>query len=133
MYNHVLYLVYWLVNSSTLLVFSLVFVDGVVLGNHRFNSIESALYAGFWITVFLWAMWDFVYARGVKLESEASRDLVFWGVNSVAVWLVSRFSHVAGLGISSFLWAFILGAVITFIQRLIWKLFVEKKSKAVWD
>jgi len=132
LYNHVLYLVYWLVNSAALYLFSFVFTDGVILGNYRFNPIESALYAGFWVTVFLWAMWDFVYARGAKLGSEAGTDLIFWGINSVAVWLVSRFSHIAGFGISSFLWAFILGGVVTFIQRLTWKMFVEKKSKSIW-
>jgi hypothetical protein len=109
----------------------LVFQGGVVLGNYRFNVYESGLYAGFWITVILWAMWDFVYARGAKLDSEAGTDLIFFAINSIAVWLVARFSHIAGFGIASFLWAFIIGATITIIQRVIWRVFVRKKSKPV--
>jgi uncharacterized membrane protein YvlD (DUF360 family) len=130
LYNHRLYLLYWLVNSVTIYLFSFLFSGQIVLGNYKFTSIEAAIYAGFWITVFLWAMWDFVYARGVKMSSELSNIIFFWAINTVALWIVSRLSHILGFGMASFLWAFILGIIITLTQRLVWRTIVDRRSRS---
>lgn len=122
MYNHVLYLLYWLLNSLVIYLTGRLFPDFVVLGNWRFSQVESALYAGFWVTVFFWSMWDFLYVRGVAMSKLPGAFWVFYGMNVVSVWLVSRFSHIAGMGISSFLWAFIIAFMANLTQKAVFKM-----------
>lgn len=128
MYNHLLYFTYWLFNSIVLYVFGLVFPANIILGNWRFNPIESAIYAGFWVTFFLWVLWDFAIAKGVRFDSGAVILGYFWTANTFAFWIVSRFSQVAGFGITNYLWAFAIGLGAYIVQRIAWKLVVGNKS-----
>jgi hypothetical protein len=125
MYNHLLYFTYWLGNTLVLYIFSLVFPANVILGNYRFSPIESAIYAGFWVTFFVWVLWDFALAKGVKFDSMIVTLGYFWAANIFGYWLVSRFSQVAGFGISGYIWAFAIGLGAYFVQRLGWKLIVK--------
>jgi len=126
LYNHLLYFTYWLFNSAVLYVFGLLFPMNVILGNWRFNPIESAVYAGFWVTFFIWVLWDFTIAKGVRFESGAVTLGYFWVANAFAFWIVSRFSQVAGFGITNYLWAFAIGLGAYIVQRIAWKLVVGK-------
>jgi len=120
-YNHLLYLLYWILNTLVLYLFFRIFPSWVVLGNFRLLPVEAAVYAGFWLTFFVWTMWDFIFIRGVKLEPESLAFSYFFFVNALGVWLVSRFAHLTGLGIANFGWAFLVGAVADLIQRFAWR------------
>lgn len=109
-----------------LYVFGLIFPGAVVLGNWRFSPIESAVYAGFWVTFFVWILWDFALAKGVNFDTGLVTLGYFWSANVFAFWLVSRFSQYAGLGITNYLWAFAIGLVAYMVQRLAWKLVVGR-------
>ena len=126
MYEHLLFLLYWLLNSLTLYLLGLIFPSEVVLGNWRLVPFEAAIYAGFWLTFFVWSMWDFVLVHKVKLEPFSFRFLFFFFVNSLGIWLISRYSQYTGLGITSFGWAFFLGAVACLLQSAFWELFGKK-------
>ena len=125
MYNHILYFSYWVIDSIVLLVFNLLFPSSVVLGNWRFNSIESAIYAGFWVTFFIWTLWDFAIAKKLKFDSKLVTLGYFWIVTSFSYWLVSRFSQIAGFGIKNYLMAFLIAAVALFFQRIAWSFIVK--------
>lgn len=107
-------------------VFGLVFPANVVLGNWRFNPIESAIYSGFCVTFFVWVFWDYAIAKGIKLDGAMSKWGYFWLSNVLAFWLVSRFSQIAGFGISSFLWVMAVGLGAYVVQRMAWKLVVRR-------
>lgn len=126
MYNHLLYFLYWVINSLVLYLFSLLVPSYVILGNYRFGGIESAVYAGFWITFFVWAFWDFALAKGLKFESSVVTLGYFWLVNAFAFWIVSRFSQIAGFGVSNYLWTFTLGLVAYIFQRIAWRLVLKR-------
>lgn len=127
MYNHLLYLLYWILNSLVIYLISGLFPESVVLGNFKFNPVESAIYAGFWVTVIFWAMWDFIHVRGVVLSRTAGSLWVFFVMNFVSVWLVSRFSHIAGFGISSFVWALLIAFIANLVQRAIWRIVTARR------
>jgi hypothetical protein len=129
MYNHLLYFAYWLFNSLVLYVFGLLFPGNVVLGNWRFGPIEACIYAGFWVTFFIWVLWDFALAKGVKFDTGIVTLGYFWSANIFAFWIVSRFSEYAGLGITNYLWAFAIGLSAYAMQRLAWNL-IAGRSKA---
>lgn len=129
MYEHLLFLFYWLLNSLSIYFLATVFPESVVLGNFRLTPFEASIYSGFWLTFFVWTMWDFVLVHKVKLEPFSIRTIFFFFVNSLGVWLTSRYSQYTGLGITNFWWAFFLGAVAYLLQSISWKLF-GKKLKA---
>jgi hypothetical protein len=129
LYNHILYFTYWLFNSAVLYVFGLLFTGNVTLGNWRFSPVESAIYAGFWVTFFLWVLWDFALAKKVNFDTGAVTFGYFWAANIFAFWIVSRFSQVGGFGISNFLWAFAIGLAAYMLQRLAWRLVVGRAAR----
>lgn len=125
-YNHLLYFTYWIINSLIIYVFWALFPSQIVLGNWRFNPIESAIYAGFWVTFFVWVLWDFAMAKGLRFDTGTVTLGYFWSANIFAYWIVSRFSQITGFGITNFLWAFAIGLAAYIIQRLGWKFVVGK-------
>lgn len=128
MYNHLLYFSYWIVNSLVLYAFTFLAPSNVILGNWRFSSIESAIYAGFWVTFLIWVLWDFALAKGIKFDTGAVTLGYFWSANILAFWLVSRFSEYAGFGVTSYLWAITIALFAYMSQRLTWHLVVGKKG-----
>jgi len=122
MYEHILFLLYWLLNSLALYLLGLIFPSSVVLGNFRLLPIEASIYAGFWLTFFVWTMGDYVSIGKVTLEPFALRFIFFFFVNSLGIWIISRYANYAGLGIASFWWALLLGGVTDLLQSASWKL-----------
>lgn len=130
MYNHILYFSYWLVSFAVFYLVSLVFPQDFVLGNWKFSPVEAAIYSSFWLTVFIWIVWDFLLSRGVKLKDNLATWLYFWAVNAVGIWLVAKLSQILGLGIKSYLWAIGAAFFVNLAQRLAWQ-FVTKKNLGV--
>ncbi|OGM57401.1 hypothetical protein A3E46_02165 [Candidatus Woesebacteria bacterium RIFCSPHIGHO2_12_FULL_46_16] len=126
MYEHLLFLLYWFLNSLVLYLLGLLFPASVVLGTWRLTMVEAAIYAGFWLTFFVWTMWEYVLFRKVKLEPFTLRFIFFFVVNALGIWLVARYAAYTGLGIASFWWAFALGAVTNLLQAVAWKLLGDK-------
>jgi hypothetical protein len=128
-YNHLLYFSYWLTNFLVLYIFGRAFPLDVVLGNWRFGGVEAAAYGSFWVTFFVWVLWDFAMAKGVNLDSPIVNLGYFWSANFFAFWIVARFSQYAGVGITNYGWAMLLALGTYLAQRLAWKLIVKKKAK----
>jgi len=128
MYNHLLYFTYWIVNALIIYIFGLLAPGDVVLGNWRFGAIEASIYAGFWITFFVWLLWDFAISKGIKFDTGIVTLGYFWAVNIFAFWIVARFSQYAGLGIRSYIWAILMGFIAYAVQRLAWKFIIEKNA-----
>ena len=121
MHDHVLFLLYWLVNSILIYLFGLTFPSSVVLGSYRLIPFEASIYSGFWLTFFVWTMWDYMLFRKVVLEPDLLRSLFFFFVNSLGIWLISRYGEYTGLGITSLWWAFLIGGGAYLLQRISWK------------
>ncbi len=121
MYNHVLYFYFWLANSLVLLIFGWFFPADIVLGNWRFGMIEAAVYTGFWVTFWVWSFWDFALGRQIDLGRPLVNFIYFYPVNVFSFWLIARFANYSGLGISSFIMAFILGLAGYFLQQWVRK------------
>ena len=125
MYNHLLFLAYWFINSTVLFIArSLVPDNSIILGNWRFNSFESSIYAGFWLTFLIWVWWDFAIARKIKLDKTVITFGFFFLVNSISIWMVSRFSYMTGFGLTNYAWALAIGLTATLLQRVGWRLIV---------
>ncbi len=115
--NRLLYIFFW---PLLLFLAASIFTVDVVLGTYRFSVFEAAVYSGFWITFLAWVIWDFVKARGISLKNRVLAITVLWLANSAAVWIVARFAHLTGLGISSYRWSLLLGLVVALAQGTFW-------------
>lgn len=127
MYNHRLYFAYWIVNAAVLFLVSLVPETKVVLGNWRFSSLESAFYAGFWLTFLFWVWWDFTMARGWKSGNTFFTFVFFFGVNSFSVWAISLFRQFIGFQLQEYYWALAIGFIITILQGAVWNVIVRRR------
>ena len=126
MYNHWLYLTYWLVSAAVLLLASIMPEVKVALGNWRFNSIEASIYSGFWLTFLYWVWWDFAMHRGMNYDNKIISFLVYLVVNSAAVWIVSVFHYIFGFQLLDYSWALAIGFVLTIAQSVVWRIVVQR-------
>jgi hypothetical protein len=126
MNDHLLFFLYWFLDSLSIYLLGLVFPSSVVLGTYRLSFITASLFAGFWLTFFVWTMWEYVLVRKVKLEPFLLRFIFFFFVNFVGVWIVTRYSQYTGLGITSFWWALAIGAAANLLQSASWSLFGKR-------
>lgn len=127
MYNHFLFLSYWLVNASVLFFAGIIPGNNVVLGSWRFNSFEASAYAGFWLTFLVWLCWDFAMARQFKFDKKGITVGFFLIVNVVSVWAISRFYFVTGFELKNYVWALIIGLTATVFQRVAWRIVVTRQ------
>lgn len=127
MYNHILYLAFWVANSCVLFLFGVADLkENIVLGNWRFNSFESAIYAGFWLTFLYWVWWDFGMVRGIKLKNKFVILAYFLFVNFFSVWAVSLFHYIFGFRINNQYWILPIGILLTIVQLFVWKNVVKR-------
>jgi len=126
MYNHLLYLGYWLTNSIVLLLSTLVTGNSVILGGDRFNTLEASIYAGFWLTFLIWVWWDFAIARKFKLDKGVIIFGFFLFVNIFSLVAVSRFHFFTGFELINYFWVLAIALLATILQRVAWKLIVNR-------
>lgn len=125
MYNHLLYLLYWLVNAIVIFVLGWMFPHQIALGVNKFIPLEAAIYSGFWLTFFVWSMWDFAIVREVKLEA-APAFIYFLLVNFLGFWLISHYSGFTGMRVDGW-WLFVLAVTADIFQRFAWNAMVGRK------
>jgi len=126
MYNHYLYLAYWVANTAILYLFGWVFPESIVLGSYRFNSLEAAFYAAFWVTFFIWLFWDFALAKRVRFNVPVVTNSYFFIVNTLSFWLVSKLARITAFGIQRFYWAIAIAIVAVIFQHWVKQLVVGK-------
>jgi len=128
MYNHILYFAYWFVNAMVLLAAFYLVPDHVItLGSWRFSSIESSLYAGFWLTFLIWVFWDFAIAQKFDFSRKNVVVIFFLIVNFFSLWVISLFSHFTGFAITDYVWMMTLSVILTILQRITWSLVVTRR------
>ena len=129
MYNHIIYISYWLVNAVVFYFVYRIFPQHFVLGNWKFFPVEGAIYSSFWLTFFVWTVWDFLHARGIKASVGVAANFYFWLINAVGILIVARFSQFLGLSISGFIWAIICGGIANVVQRFVWGLVTRRSIR----
>lgn len=121
-----LFVLYWFLNFLTIYLLGALFPSSIVLGTFRLSPFEASIYAGFWLTFFVWTMWSYMLVRKVDLEPFSLRFLFFFFVNSLGVWLVARYAKYTGLGLTSFWLAFLLGIAANLLQSVSWNIFGKR-------
>ncbi|OGM10706.1 hypothetical protein A2Z22_05365 [Candidatus Woesebacteria bacterium RBG_16_34_12] len=129
MVHYSLYLSYWLVNSLILYLFNTLYPDDIVLGTYQISYITAIIFSGFWMTFFFWALWDFFKGFKLKIEKIFFALAFLSLLNSISVWSVARLANFTGLGVSSFMWAIIIGSIANFFHLFLWTDYTREKGK----
>ena len=129
MHNQLLYIVYWVVTGLLLYAVNYFFPQSVVLGNHKLNSFEAALYGSFWITFVSWAIVDIFHSRGLKQDNLLMFVATYFVADTAAIWMIARIPRLAGFGIINYQWVLITAAVLVVLQRIAWTFFGDKEKK----
>lgn len=128
MYNHLLYLGYWVVNTILIYIIGIFSADGVLkLGNDRLNGFEASIYTGFWLTFIVWIFWDCAIARNLKFSKKGLTYAFFFVVNFFSIWVVSRLSFITGFTLTNYILMLIIALVATLLQRIVWGFIVKRK------
>lgn len=122
MNDHIHFILLWLLNSISLYVLGAIFPSEITLGSLHLSYFEAAIYAGFWLTFFLWTLWEYLLVRKVGLEPFALRLFYFFFVNSLGIWIISQYGRFSGLGVASFGWVLILGGILDLLQGAFWNI-----------
>src|SRR3989344_6956353 len=117
----------WLANLLPIYFASAYYPMNYTLGNASISPFKAALFSGFLLTLAGRIAKDVLPKWGIKTNGRYKKFAVYWLVNSAAIWLISRFAFVTGIGISAYTWAIVLGFVGTLAQWLTRQIFKKLK------
>lgn len=126
--NSLLFWVFWFLEFVIIFTLNLLFPDMVVLGNSSFSGLSSALISSFWVTFVVCSLWEYMFVRNVNFDTQEFFYSYSLFINILGVWLVSRYSQYTGIGMFSFGWVIILGAIATLVQKLLIENFGQKRN-----
>ena len=109
------------VNALTIMLANTFFPQNIVLGTLHISPVWAIILSGTFFTLIRVIVIPFVdqyQANRSQKLSGTNRLLTYFAVNFIGLWLVSRAAHVLGFGISSFVVALVLAAVLTFFQNI---------------
>lgn len=129
MHNQLLYIVYWVLTGLLLYTANYFFPQSVVLGNHKLNAFEAALYGSFWITFVSWAVVDIFHNRGLKQDNLLMFVAIYFVADTAAIWMIARIPRLAGFGIINYQWVLATAAILVVLQRIAWTFFGDKEKK----
>ena len=126
MYNHLLFVSYWVINTLVLYLTTL-FFSGEINLTGRFSPFEASFYAGFWLTFFIWIWWDIAIVRNFKLNKQSESLTFFLLVNILSLFIISKLRSLTGFSIDGYLAVLGIAVIATFLQRLGWSLVVKRR------
>ncbi|MEN8252886.1 MAG: hypothetical protein ABFQ62_00700 [Patescibacteria group bacterium] len=115
---------FFLVQSAIVYLASMLFADQVVLGTHLYSPLQGLLQSMFVLTLIMvgaMPVIELVLKRYKIKFQDKHWLLLYFVINTVAIWVVARFAEQLGFGISSWLVAVILGLIFGVDQALIVK------------
>ena len=121
MKKYLSFLSFWLLGSLFLYLATFFYPANFELGNFWITPLAATFWAGFWITVLVWAAKPVLTKLNLKLKGRVKMFLFYWLCNSAAIWIIARFAHLTGFGISRYCWAIGLGFVMNIAQWGLWQ------------
>lgn len=123
------FLGYWVANAIVLVVAATIFKGNVVLGNKDMSGPFAAVVVGLIIVVLTYFVEPLVAKskiknslKSLKLKEENLNGLMYFVANVVFVWVLKLFASNLGMGISSVLYAILVGGLLTLGQWAVYKL-----------
>lgn len=112
------FLGFWLVSSVLTYILGMMAPSGVVLGNQYISPVQASAFFGYMLSTIIILVQPVMELFRVKLGDPKHQAVVYFAVNTIAVWILSRLALMIGVGISAFWWAGILGLALMLGQWL---------------
>lgn len=117
---------FWLVSSVLIYILGMMMPSGVVLGNQYISPVQASAFFGYMLSTIVILIQPVMDLLKVKLADPNRQVIVYFAVNTVAVWALTRLALMVGVGISAFWWAGILGLVLMLGQWLVWGVLTKR-------
>lgn len=120
---------YWIISSIFVYVAGLLAQYNIVLGTARLSIWSASIVSGLFITIISWILMMLLSKFKVSMKGMVQNMFLLWLLDIVAVWLTGRLAPYSGLGLTSYLWAIILGVFIGIGQSGVEMLFSMGSKK----
>lgn len=111
---------FWLANGILVYVVGRMAPWGVVLGNQHVSQIAASAFFGYMLSTISILVQPAMDLMKLKLSDPKQLAFLYFAVNTVAVWALTRLALIVGVGISAFWWAGVLGGLLMLGQWLVW-------------
>lgn len=122
------------------LIVSAIFGQNVVLGNANITKPMAAVFVGLLLAVLFYLVPSVLVKAGLgknltsstldiggfKLKGESAWFVVFFVINTIAIWVIKRFANATGLGVSNIPFVLILAVLVTGVEKIV------SKSRDAW-
>lgn len=103
---------FWLANGVLVYIVGRMAPLGVVLGNQYIGPVQASAFFGYMLSTIVILVQPAMDLLKVKLADPKGQAIVYFGVNTIAVWVLTRLALIVGVGISAFWWAGVLGGLL---------------------
>lgn len=117
---------FWLVSSVLIYILGMMMPSGVVLGNQYISPVQASAFFGYMLSTIVILVQPAMDLLKVKLTDHNRQAIVYFAVNTIAVWVLTRLALMVGVGIVAFWWAGILGLVLMLGQWLVWGVLTKR-------
>lgn len=117
---------FWLVSSVLIYILGMMMPSGVVLGNQYISPVQASAFFGYMLSTIVILIQPVMDLLKVKLADPNRQAIVYFAVNTIAVWVLTRLALMVGVGIVAFWWAGILGLVLMLGQWLVWGVLTKR-------
>lgn len=117
----------WLANFLVIYLANSMYPTLWVLGNASLTPLKAIIFSSFLLTVAGKVAREVFPKWGIKVSGRLNKFLLYWVVNSAALWLIARMAFLTGFGISAYYYALLLGFVAGIGQWLIRQIFKYAK------
>lgn len=108
---------YWLVNFVLIFAAGTYYMNGFTFGSATIpNPILAMAWTALLLTVLCRLAKPLVAQAKGSVNKRLKNFVLYWGINSVAIWLLARIPGLTGFGIARFYWAIGLGLVLNLGQ-----------------
>ncbi|MBN1168523.1 phage holin family protein [Candidatus Woesebacteria bacterium] len=122
------FLLYWAMHAAVLYIFPMVFPMRYTLGNSFLDPYHAVVITSFLWSLILWLVRPFFKTLDVEIKCTVNNmALGCLLINFATVWMIARYSIITGVGISSFVYVFLMALVANFAQYFAWKKLGKKK------
>lgn len=108
--------------------FNLLFPTYLVFGTDQISGIAALLQSGALLSLLVVGAIPIIEIIGGALNRKMSDSdwmIIYLAINTIAIWIVSRFAEVVGMGISSWMIALVIGFILTLVQGIVYKMLIN--------
>lgn len=123
------FLTIWVGLTISLLILSVILGGNLVLGNMNITKPVAGLTFGLILTIVSFAVVLIASKLNIGVKDEKAWAVIFFIANIVVIWILKRLATITAVGVSSIFFVAIMAAVITLVERLLYKYSQKALSK----